>query len=63
MFEDFGLRNLVKEYGVISTRTHFYTKPEKFADYIFVLQGIDVKDFRVLPDAVSDHSPLYLEFE
>ncbi|MES2994553.1 MAG: endonuclease/exonuclease/phosphatase family protein [Patescibacteria group bacterium] len=57
-----GLRNLIKEYGIISTRTSHYTKPEKFADYAFVSDGVEVKDFKVLPDEVSDHAPLYLEF-
>ena len=61
--EEFGLRNLIKEYGITSTRTSNYTKPEKFADYAFVSKGIEVKDFKVLPDEVSDHAPLYLEFE
>lgn len=61
--EDFGLRNLVKEYSITSTRTSFYTKPEKFADYALVSGEIAVKNFRVLPDEVSDHSPLCLEFE
>lgn len=61
--EDFGLRNLVKENGITSTRTSFYTKPEKFADYALVSDEIAVKDFKVLSDEVSDHSPLYLEFE
>ena len=60
MIENAGLRNLVKEYGVTSTRTSLYTKPEKFADYIFVSQDLQVEDFKVLPDEVSDHSPLYL---
>lgn len=58
-----GLRNLIKEYGVTSTRTSHYTKPEKFADYTFVSGEIEVKDFKVLPDEVSDHAPLYLEFD
>ncbi|PIP87301.1 hypothetical protein COW81_01115 [Candidatus Campbellbacteria bacterium CG22_combo_CG10-13_8_21_14_all_36_13] len=62
-FEDFGLRNLIKEYGVTSTRTSYYAKPEKFADYAFVSDGVKVLDFKVLPDEVSDHSPLYLEFD
>lgn len=62
-FEKHGLRNLIKEYGVTSTRTSFYQKPEKHADYIFTSDGIEVKDFKVLPDEVSDHSPLCLEFE
>lgn len=62
-FEKYGLRNLIKEYGITSTRTSFYTKPEKHADYIFISNGVKVKDFKVLPDEVSDHAPLYLEFE
>ncbi len=61
MIENTGLRNLIKEYGITSTRTSFYKKPEKFADYFFVSKGITVKDFRVLEDEVSDHAPLYLE--
>ncbi len=63
MLEEFGLRNLIREYGITSTRTSHYTKPEKFADYVLVSDGIDVKDFRVLPDEVSDHAPLLVEFE
>lgn len=62
-FEDLGLNNLIKDYNITSTRTSFYTKPEKFADYIFTTKDIIIKDFRVLPDEVSDHSALYLEFE
>lgn len=61
MFEDYGLKNLIKEYGITSTRTSYYTKPLRFADYVFVSQGLDVKDFKVLPEEVSDHSALYLE--
>lgn len=60
MVED-GMVNLVKKYSITSTRTHLYGKPEKFADYIFVTPDISVKDFRVMPDVVSDHSPLFLE--
>ena len=61
--EDFRLRNLIKEYGVKSTRTSLYAKPEKFADYAFASPGIKVSSFQVLPDEVSDHSPLWIEFE
>ncbi len=63
ILEDHGMRNLIKEYGVFSTRTPLYDKENKFADYILVSGGIDALDFSVLPDVVSDHSPLYLEFE
>lgn len=61
--EDFDLRNLIKEHSVTSTRTSFYTKAEKFADYALISKEIIIKDFKVLTDEVSDHSPLYLEFE
>ncbi len=57
-----GMRNLIKDYGIESTRTSFYPKPIKFADYVLVSPGIEVKDFKVLPEEVSDHSALYLEF-
>lgn len=63
IIEDVGLRNLVTEYGVTDTRTSFYEKEERFADYILVSDGIKVNDFKVLPDEVSDHAPLYLDFE
>ncbi len=61
--ERFGLHNLIKENGITSTRTSFYTKPEKFADYTLVSDGIKVSTFRILPDEVSDHSPMFLDFE
>lgn len=63
MFEKAGLRDLIKESGVSSTRTSFYTKPEKFADYAFVSKGIAVAGFTVLPDEVSDHAPLLIEIQ
>jgi endonuclease/exonuclease/phosphatase family metal-dependent hydrolase len=55
------MRNLVKDYAVTSTRTSLYKKPGKFADYIFTSRGINIKDFKVLPEEVSDHSALVLE--
>jgi endonuclease/exonuclease/phosphatase family metal-dependent hydrolase len=64
MLENTGMHNLIKEYGITTTRTKLYTRtPDKFADYTLVSKGIEVKDFKVLPDEVSDHSPMYLEFE
>ena len=64
---DAGLRNLVIETGVKSTRTPLYRHYEdpsepNFADYVIVSPDVEVKDFKVLPDAVSDHAALYLEF-
>lgn len=63
ILEDAGLRNLIKENKIESTRTSFYTKPDKHADYAFVSGGVKVVDFKVLPDEVSDHCALYLEIE
>jgi endonuclease/exonuclease/phosphatase family metal-dependent hydrolase len=58
-----GMNNLIKTYNVKSTRTSWYTKEEKFADYILTSPEIIVKNFKVLPVEVSDHAPLLLEFD
>lgn len=58
-----GMRNLIKEYNIKSTRSAFFNFPNKFADYILVSSNIDVIDFKILDEKVSDHLPLYLEFE
>ncbi|MDQ1343316.1 MAG: hypothetical protein QG650_35 [Patescibacteria group bacterium] len=63
VFERAGFRNLIKEKGVRSTRTHhFDPRWSPYADYALV-RGVAVRDFAVLPDAVSDHAPLLLEIE
>ncbi len=56
-----GLRDLIREKGITSTRTSLYQKPGKFADYLFTSPQIEIKEFRVLPDEVSDHAALLLE--
>jgi endonuclease/exonuclease/phosphatase family metal-dependent hydrolase len=61
--EDFGMKNLIKEYGITSTRSSHYKKPVRFADYALVSDGIQVNDFKVLPDEVSDHLAMFLDFE
>ena len=61
--ERFGLRNLIRENDVTSTRTSLYSKPIRFTDYTFVSEGVVVEKFQVLPDEVSDHSAMYLDFE
>ena len=63
MLESYGLRNLIKKYDVRSTRTELYKKELRFADYIFVSPEIIVKDFKILQDIVSDHTPLCLDFD
>jgi hypothetical protein len=69
LIERSGLRNLITEYGIRTTRSRlnpFYGTPEQqnFADYAFVSPGISVQNFEV-PEGhlVSDHLPLILEFD
>lgn len=64
IIENVGFRNLITNYGITNTRTSYYKKTQDtFADYTFVTAGIEVKDFRVLADEVSDHAAMYLEFK
>jgi nitrate reductase assembly molybdenum cofactor insertion protein NarJ len=39
-----------------------YKKPSKSADYLIVSLEVEVVDFKVMKDEVSDHLPLFLEF-
>lgn len=55
-----GLRDLVGEYGVTSTRSSYYEKSIKLADYIFTSPEVEVEHFEVMQDEVSDHLPLLL---
>ncbi len=64
MFEkELQCRDLIKEYGITSTRTSLYPKEHRFADYAFISQDIKLLEFKVLPDEVSDHSPLSISFD
>jgi endonuclease/exonuclease/phosphatase family metal-dependent hydrolase len=56
------MTNLIKDYNIQSTRTSLYPKSERFADYVLVSNEIIVNDFKVLPEEVSDHAALKLEF-
>ncbi len=55
--------NLISKYGITSTRTALYTGDDRHADYVFVSPEVLVEDFKVMPDVVSDHAPLYLQFD
>lgn len=57
-----GMRNLVKEYNVTSTRSAFFDFPNRFADYMLVSLDVKVNDFKVLEETVSDHLALWLDF-
>ena len=57
-----GMRNLIKEYNVTSTRSAFFNFPNRFADYMLVSPDIKVNNLKVLDETVSDHLALYLDF-
>ena len=61
MLED-DMINLVKKHNIKSTRSHYYQKEEKFADYILVSPDVRVKEFDALQESVSDHLPLLVDF-
>lgn len=63
-----GYRNLIKEFNIKETRSKlspYYGTPEyqKYADYAFVSNEVDVEGFETLDMAVSDHLPLFLIFK
>lgn len=57
-----NLINLIKKYNIKSTRNKHFPGQEKFADYMFVSQGVNVLNFKVPDLEISDHLPMILEF-
>jgi endonuclease/exonuclease/phosphatase (EEP) superfamily protein YafD len=60
LIEAAGYRNLITEYAITDTRTVFYHKAPRLADYVFVSQAVRVEDFHVDQTPVSDHAALIL---
>lgn len=58
-----GMINLITTHNIRSTRTRFYSKEEKYADYILTSPEVKINEFSVMSDEVSDHAPLLLDFE
>ena len=57
-----GLVDLVVARGHHDTRTRFYAKAGRFADYMFVNPPVAVRSFEVVAQPeVSDHRPLLLD--
>lgn len=67
MIEHAGMRNLIKEFGVSTTRNELawarYPEAERqcFSDYVFVSSEVRVISFSAPQLAISDHLPLVLE--
>lgn len=57
-----GLTDLVTKRTSVGTRTSYYKKPNKYADYMLVNEYVNISDFYVAHEPeVSDHCPLVLE--
>ncbi|KIC48889.1 endonuclease/exonuclease/phosphatase family protein [Tateyamaria sp. ANG-S1] len=62
-FKAVGLYDLIAHHGVTDTRTALYEKPQRFADYMLVSDGLLSASFDVpAQPVVSDHRPLILRF-
>lgn len=66
MFERVGYQNLIKDYGVKSTRNHlawdrFPGNEQMYADFTFVTPDVRVRDFSVPACEASDHLPQILD--
>ena len=51
-------KDFIFDYAVKSTRSSFYPKAERLADYVLTCGRIGASTFEVLPDEVSDHLAL-----
>lgn len=72
MFEELGYKNLIKDFSIKTTRNkitwdQFKDQPgftkQYFADYCFVSSDIKIKNFEVPNLEISDHLPLFLDFD
>lgn len=62
ILQEAGLVELVLKRGFSSTRSSYYKKPGRFADYMLINGDDAVRDFQVIETPeVSDHCPLLLE--
>lgn len=67
VLDQLGLTNLTKDYKVQTTLSAAHRAPENDrnsvpCDYIFVSKDVQVNDFRVSEELISDHKALILEF-
>lgn len=62
LFERRGYEELVAKYEFTDTRTSFYDKSFRYADYMFVSPQVGIESFEVVAEPeVSDHRALMIE--
>ena len=67
-FTQHGYRNLISEFDIKTTRNHitydlYPDNIQYYADYAFVSPAVQVANFTIPSDVVSDHQPLELRFD
>jgi len=68
MFEENGYRSLIREFRIRTTRNRLIWElyPENkqyFSDFVFVSPEVNVREFSVPTNEISDHLPLVLKVE
>jgi len=68
MFEENGYRSLIKEFRIRTTRNRlawelYPNHKQYYSDYVFVSPEVNVKEFSVPADEISDHLALILRVE
>lgn len=56
-----GMRNLVVEHGISTTRSSLYPGRDRYADYILTSRSVTIHDFEVDKIDISDHLPLLIQ--
>lgn len=56
-------KNLIQEYNITKTRSSFYKKEIRYADYVFIDKDVTINNFSVPDLNISDHLPLVLDFK
>ncbi len=66
LFSSYGFSNLIENYNIPTTRNQlawnvYPTNPQLYADYVFTDPTVNIKNFEVVNNLVSDHLPMILE--
>ena len=54
-----NMQNCISKYNITSTRTSYYTKEERYADYMLLSKDLQINQFEVLTDEGSQITPRF----
>ena len=68
MFEENGYRDLIKDFNIRTTRNRlawemYPDNKQYYSDYVFVSAEVNIREFSVSENEISDHLPLVLSIE